>query len=188
MAHAPVTLGGSNPRSNKSNPPAVSRRRGLNATEGCGIVAPATNRAAESTYAKPRLARILWRPLFHRRRPISPAATTWAATGVRDSAGVGLQLAFERTEGTGGSYEAAGAHRATTRGGGARGHGARRPWRTAASGARGAAATGHAREREVRGKEEGLTADSQSRPVCSGTSCVRRIDGDGGEVDLRRRW
>ena len=98
--------------SNKSNPPAVSRRRGLNATEGCGIVAPATNRAAESTYAKPRLARIRWRPLFHRKRPTSPAATTWAATGVRDSAGVGLQLAFERTEGTGGSYEAAGAHRA----------------------------------------------------------------------------
>ena len=79
--------------------------------EGCGIVAPATNRAAESTYAKPGLARIQWRPLFHRRWSISPAATTWAVTGVRDSAGVGLQLAFERTEGTGGSYEAAGARR-----------------------------------------------------------------------------
>ena len=79
--------------------------------EGCGIVAPATNRAAESTYAKPRLARILWHPLFHRRRSISPTATTWAANGVRDSAGVGLQLTFERTESTGGSYGAAGARR-----------------------------------------------------------------------------
>ena len=44
--------------------------------------------------------------------PESSAASTSAAAGVRDSAGVGLQLAFERTEGTGGSYEAAGAHRA----------------------------------------------------------------------------
>ena len=40
----------------------------------------------------------------------APAMTTTAA-GVRDSAGVGLQLAFERTESTGGSYGAAGARR-----------------------------------------------------------------------------
>ena len=65
----------------------------------------------------------------------------------------------------------------STRGGGARGHGARRPWRTAASGARGAAATGHAREREVRGKEERLTADSQSSSMGSGKLLRRRIDG-----------
>ena len=45
-------------------------------------------------------------------RPELAGATLAAAAGVRDSAGVGLQLAFERTEGTGGSYEAAGAHRA----------------------------------------------------------------------------
>ena len=56
----------------------------------------------------------------------------------------------------------------STRGGGARGHGARRPWRTAASGARGAAATGHARERELRGKEERLTAITQSSTAGSG--------------------
>ena len=153
-----------------------------------GTAAPATKSMAEPIYEELGLVRIQRWQGEELGRPELAGATLAAAAGVRDSAGVGLQLAFERTEGTGGSYEAAGAHRATTRGGGARGHGARRPWRTAASGARGAAATGHAREREVRGKEEGLTADSQSRPVCSGTSCVRRIDGDGGEVDLRRRW
>ena len=112
-----------------------------------------------------------------------------AAAGVRDSAGVGLQLAFERTEGTGGSYEAAGAHRAIYAR--RRCSGARSSPAMADGGfgrSRGSGYRARAREREVRGKEEGLTADSQSRPVCSGTSCVRRIDGDGGEVDLRRRW
>ena len=44
--------------------------------------------------------------------PESSAASTSVAAGVRDSAGVGLQLVFERTESIGGSYEAAGAHRA----------------------------------------------------------------------------
>ena len=44
--------------------------------------------------------------------PEFAGAKLGAAAGVRDCAGVGLQLAFERTEGTGGSYEAAGAHRA----------------------------------------------------------------------------
>ena len=39
-------------------------------------------------------------------------ATLAVAAGVQDSTGVGLQLAFERTEGTDGNYEAAGAHRA----------------------------------------------------------------------------
>ena len=38
-------------------------------------------------------------------------------------------------------------------------------------------ATGHAREREVSGKEEGLTADSQSSSMGSGKLLRRRIDG-----------
>ena len=66
---------------------------------------------------------------------------------------------------------------ATSAGGGAREHEAHRPWRTATSGARGAAATGHAREKEVRAKEEGLTADSQSSSMGSGKLLRRRIDG-----------
>ena len=97
---------------------------------------------------------------------------------------MGLQLAFERTESTGGSYEAAGARRsyyARRRCSGARSSPAMADGGFERS--RGSGYRAHAREREVRGKEEGLTADSQSRPVCSGTSCVRRIDGDG---DLRR--
>ena len=45
MAHASVTLGGSNPRSNKSNPPAVSRRRGPRRTCAPGFLYGAPNGA-----------------------------------------------------------------------------------------------------------------------------------------------
>ena len=62
------------------------------------------------------------------------------------------------------------------------GHGARQPWRTAASGARGAAATGRAREREVRGNDGKLTGRQQGGSVGSGTRQTSRIDG--GEL----RW
>ena len=64
---------------------------------------------------------------------------------------------------------------ATSAGGGAREHGAHRPWRTAASGARGAAATGCAREREVRGNDGKLTGMQQGGSVGSETHRSRRI-------------
>ena len=71
---------------------------------------------------------------------------------------------------------------ATSAGGEAREHGAHRPWRTAASGARGAAATGRAREREVRGNDGKLTGGQQGGSVGSGMRQTSRIDG--GEL----RW
>ena len=74
-----------------------------------GTAAPAIKSMAEPIYEELGLVRIQRWQGEGEAWPESSAASTSAAAGVRDSAGVGLQLAFERTESTGGSYEAAGA-------------------------------------------------------------------------------
>jgi len=51
--------------------------------EGVGNASPVTKWAAETISEELVLARIHWCPPFHRRRPKSMAATTWAAAGVR---------------------------------------------------------------------------------------------------------
>ena len=66
---------------------------------GRGIATPAPNRAAEGTRGKLGLACIHWCPPFHRRRPKSTAATTWAAAGVRARAGSACGARGGRGEG-----------------------------------------------------------------------------------------
>ena len=92
-------------------PPEFNAGEHTDAAALIGTAAPAIKSMAEPIYEELGLVRIQRWQGEELGRPELAGAKLVAAAGARDSAGVGLQLAFERTKSTGGSYEAAGARR-----------------------------------------------------------------------------